>query len=370
MNKSPILAFFLAFIPGFGHMYLGRAVRGVLYPLSFFGLLGLCFLLVLFHVTGNGLVIIFLAGAAFIWIVNMIDIMITLSLRSKQSGSEQNSASLTAAVQSRSEEQNERFFTILVSFIPGVGHFQMGLKQRGLTFLTVYLGAGTMIFFVAVLTNQSGFLVFLPALLVIWIYALFDAIHLLNKKQAGEHVEDRPLMDDLRELRLKGEKNRVLTTVLAVFPGAGHLYLGLQKRGLQLMLGFLTAIYVLDVLRLSVFLFLIPVIWFFSFFDALQESSKFQEEGVAEDRPIIKNLPEQKRLIGSVLILLGLYYVIDSVLFPLFADEMRRVFNVDLWNYYQRYFQITIVSIVLIGSGIYLITTKKSKNKTHSPSNY
>jgi hypothetical protein len=33
---------------------------------------------------------------------------------------------------------------------------------------------------------------------------------------------------------------------ISVFPGAGHMYIGLQKRGLQLMLLFLGFIYILD----------------------------------------------------------------------------------------------------------------------------
>lgn len=50
-----------------------------------------------------------------------------------------------------------------------------------------------------------------------------------------------------------------------MFPGAGHMYLGLQRRGLQLMAAFLLSIYLLDLLRLSAFLFLVPIIWFYSF---------------------------------------------------------------------------------------------------------
>ncbi|WP_173917301.1 hypothetical protein [Halobacillus sp. Marseille-Q1614] len=360
MNKSPILAFFLAFIPGFGHMYLGRAVRGILYPLVFFGILAAAFFTVLMNSVNGRILAVFLIAALFIWAVNMLDMVITLLLRNKNSSVKGEATSLTAAVQLESEKQNERFFTILLSFVPGVGHFQMGLKQRGLTFLAIFLGSGTMIIFVTLLTSQSGFLVFLPALLVIWVYSLFDAIQALNKKQAGEPIEDRPLMEDLNELRIRGEKSGMLATVLAIFPGAGHMYLGLQKRGLQLMLGFLAAIYVLDVLRLSLFLFLIPVIWFYSFFDALQQTSNVKQ-GRAEDRPIIKNLHIRKGLIGGALIVLGIYYLIDTVLFPLLADDLRRVFHIDIWYYYQRYFQVVLVSAILIGSGLYLL--KKNSNR-------
>ncbi|WP_082235069.1 hypothetical protein [Halobacillus massiliensis] len=355
MNKSPILAFFLAFIPGFGHMYLGRFVKGTLYPLAFFGILAIAFFGVLVNIVEGNLVLFFLAAALLIWIINILDMIFTLLRRNKEG----TPASLTATVEAENEIQNERFFTILLSFMPGIGHFQIGLKQRGLTFLAVFLGAGTMIIFVTLLTRQSGFLVFLPALLVIWVYSLFDTIQALNKKQAGEPLEDRPLLEDLNELRMRGEKSGVFATILAVFPGAGHMYLGLQKRGLQLMLGFLAAIYILDVLRLSLFLFLVPVIWFYSFFDALQQTS-LVKQGKAEDRPIIQNLSMRKGLVGGILIILGIYYMADTVLFPLFADDLRRILNIDIWYYYQRYFQVVLVSLILIGSGVYLLKSNRN----------
>ena len=31
-------------------------------------------------------------------------------------------------------KESERFYIILLSIIPGLGHFQLGLMQRGLTF--------------------------------------------------------------------------------------------------------------------------------------------------------------------------------------------------------------------------------------------
>ena len=35
-------------------------------------------------------------------------------------------------------DESERFYTILLSFIPGLGHFQLGLMQRGLSFLIAF----------------------------------------------------------------------------------------------------------------------------------------------------------------------------------------------------------------------------------------
>lgn len=61
----------------------------------------------------------------------------------------------------------------------------------------------------------------------------------LNKKQLGEELVDRSILEDLEMKREVGKKSKSIATFLSIFPGAGHLYLGLQKRGIQLMAAFL-----------------------------------------------------------------------------------------------------------------------------------
>ncbi len=51
----------------------------------------------------------------------------------------------------------------------------------------------------------------------------------------------------------RARKNKTIAMLLSMFPGAGHMYLGLQKRGLQLMAAFLFSVYFMDALRLSLF---------------------------------------------------------------------------------------------------------------------
>ncbi|MDA1571389.1 hypothetical protein PDK93_35965, partial [Bacillus cereus] len=160
-----------------------------------------------------------------------------------------------------SSKESERFYIILLSIIPGLGHFQLGLMQRGLTFLVACTGIGSMIIFVALLTSQESFLIFLVTLPVLWIYNFFDVVQQLQKKERGEQLVDRTIFEDFEEHREQGKKSKTFASILAMFPGAGHMYLGLQRRGLQLMAAFLLSIYLLDLLRLSAFLFLVPIIW-------------------------------------------------------------------------------------------------------------
>ena len=135
--------------------------------------------------------------------------------------------------------------------------------QRGLTFLVACTGIGSMIVFVALLTSQK---VFLSSLLRYLFYGFIISLTLFSKqKERGEQLIDRTIFEDFEEHREQGKKSKTFASILAMFPGAGHMYLGLQRRGLQLMATFLLSIYLLDLLRLSAFLFLVPIIWFYSF---------------------------------------------------------------------------------------------------------
>ena len=135
------------------------------------------------------------------------------------------------------------------------------------------------------------------------------------------------------------------------------MYLGLQRRGLQLMVAFLLSIYILDVLRLSLFLFLIPILWFFSFFDALQQMSRY-EQGEATDVPIVEWLINHQRWIGYGLLALGAFYILDHVAVPLLYEFLPRL-RIQFW--YERYFQTTLVSAVLIIGGLKLLAGSKRK---------
>ena len=110
---------------------------------------------------------------AVLWVVNLLDLVITIINQSKK----QATGELT-----ESSKESERFYIILLSIIPGLGHFQLGLMQRGLTFLVACTGIGSMIIFVALLTSQESFLIFLVTLPVLWIYNFFDVVQQLQKK--------------------------------------------------------------------------------------------------------------------------------------------------------------------------------------------
>ncbi|MDX8046207.1 hypothetical protein SH601_09410 [Gracilibacillus sp. S3-1-1] len=356
MNKSSIAAFFLGLIPGFGHIYWGHKGRGILYALTF---IASVMMTVFAFLIGFYDVIILVLFGMFIWGVSFIDIILTLFIGKVEANKQIGTNELE---NTKEENGQDRVATMLLSIIPGMGHFYLGLSYRGLTILAAFVGVIIMVIFISFLTSAI-FLIFLLALPIIWIYSMFDIIQLLNKQQAGEKLEDRTLMDDFNHAHDNDRKSKMLTTILAIFPGAGHLYLGLQQRGIQLMIGFLLSIYLLDVLHLSLFLFMIPILWFYSFFDALQLANRYEYE-VLEDVPVINYFINYQKWIAFGLILLGVFYLIDAFVLPVFGDYFMDYYQINLWLIYDQYVQVILVCLLLIGSGIAIaVNHRKAKKK-------
>ncbi|WP_459501377.1 hypothetical protein [Bacillus sp. C1] len=350
MNKNPFLALVLGLIPGLGHLYLKKIGRFIIYAggslLLFIAAVGFTVLL------GNhGIVFLLLFLLAVVWAINLIDLIISIMNQSRKQEKEHTP---------EADRESERFYIILLSIIPGLGHFQLGLMQRGLTFLVAFTGLGSMIIFVTLLTSQESFLIFLATLPVLWIYNFFDAVQQLQKKERGELLIDRTIFEEFEEHREQGKKSKTFASILAMFPGAGHMYLGLQRRGLQLMAAFLLSIYLLDLLRLSAFLFLVPIIWFYSFFDTLQQTAKYGKEDL-QDTPIIDYFINHQKWLGIGLVALGSYYLLDQTLLPILDDYFAAIFHVHLSELYYRYFQTSIVALLLIGGGFKLLLGNKEK---------
>lgn len=385
--KSPIAALLLSFIPGVGHAYLGRPFRFILYAGFCFGPIAM--LIFSAFVSGyweDGFVALTLLVSAFSWLINMIDMIVTL-LSGKAPGlnpqayassgyggppypgamgeaayggdaSSYGSGAGKYAYQDQAyrpsyEQQQEKIKTVLLSIIPGLGHMNMGLMQRGITLLISFVGLFVIIVFLSVIMNSGALLVFLLGLPVMWIYGMFDAIGLLHAKHRGEMIEDKSLFELLEAHIESGRKNKVLAIALSIFPGAGHLYLGQQKRGLQLMAGFLLAIFIMDNMRLSLFLFLLPLFWCFAFFDAFHQVARYERREMSDD-PVLPQFAPYQRWLGLALLGFGVYYLVDQV----FAAFLFRYWENS--NLYRAYMQIkymiptALTAFLLIAAGLRL----------------
>ncbi|WP_442602525.1 hypothetical protein [Paenibacillus sp. KN14-4R] len=391
MNPNPgFLPYFLALFPGIGHFYQRKYPRSLAYGIPFWGIVLLFFFAIITHGPTKILVTLFI-GDVILWIICLIDAVMciqrTLSLYNQQHSymssidpnmnmgdplhdhdpywNMQHSANLYPRHTDSSK-------IILLSIVPGLAHFYLGLMKRGLTTMTLFVSVPIFLSFVSGMTGRGSFMAFLLILPVIWFYSLFDALHLFNKKMNGEMLSDQSFFEDLYQNRAYDTKNRTVATLLSIFPGAGHLYLGAQKRGIQLMIAFLLSLYMLDMIRLSLFLFLVPIIWFFSFFDSLQLISKYETYGV-EDRPMIgSQFGNYRRLLGLGLIVLAITFVFNRLDPGRYGTQVFDAFGVHLsgeewqqWRYYYYFIkdnlQIVFVAGILIVGGLVLLL-RKNKN--------
>ncbi|MBC8584149.1 hypothetical protein [Youxingia wuxianensis] len=165
------------------------------------------------------------------------------------------------------------------------------------------------------------------------------------------------------------KKSSFWTFILAFMPGAAHMYLGMMKKGVLLMTAFFLLIAVGGMI-LPPGLFLLPVIWFYCFFDALNmrhvsdEERKVLDENfvVKLDTIVIKTdwkqfLTKRHLVLGIIFIFIGFYMIIERVLGAF-------LFQYDwVWEIFHR-LPTLIISFAIIFFGIYLIRGKKQPVKT------
>ncbi|MDD2494811.1 MAG: hypothetical protein PHE29_06415 [Tissierellia bacterium] len=249
--------------------------------------------------------------------------------------------------------EKSKIIGFILSFIPGLSHLYIGLKERGFIFLGM-LGAGflgTIILEMMFYGGGQVFLLFMFGYAVLWLIALLDLLsawrlaerRYYENMTMGNHETYYMSKEDINSSNKKS-----ITLALSIIPGAGHMYLGYQRKGLLIMGAFFFSIFFMGWLGISLLLFLLPLIWFYSFFDAMHivEGSYNETKEREIELPIIKH-----EWIGYGLIGIGIVIILERILYPLISYELRR------------YIQTSIVSLVLIVMGLVLLRNNKIENK-------
>lgn len=162
-------------------------------------------------------------------------------------------------------------------------------------------------------------------------------------------------------------KNIVLTFLFSLFPGAGQMYLGYTKRGTSLMLLFMGLCGIIFSLELSILSVLLPVIWFFAFFDSwnirrMDQAQRiacpddFLPHGVLPTNSSQQFLRRYHTALGVGLVLLGVYLFYDILLLPLLAQFLNSL-STDftwLWRLAKR-LPTLVVALLLILLGVRLV---------------
>lgn len=242
-------------------------------------------------------------------------------------------------------KQKSKFTVFVLSIVPGFSHLYLGIRDRALIFFMLFFGS---IFGVVGISEVAGFHNF-PAVLLfllplIWFVGLVDAIFLCDRinnpleAKYGDEGQEHILKE------IAGINNKKLITIgISIIPGAGHMYLGLQKKGLELMSLFFFTSFLMGYLNMSLFFFILPVIWFYSLFDAYHNVEENRNTRWDQDISLFTWFAERPRWIGWGLIFIGFAVILERMIAPYIHYEIRQLF------------QTGIVALILIFSGIKLL---------------
>lgn len=158
------------------------------------------------------------------------------------------------------------------------------------------------------------------------------------------------------------KKNKILFFLFSLIPGAAHMYIGLVKRGLVIMLALVAGAGLAMMADTPAFLLVLPVLWFYSFFDAWNKYHLPEEKlaKVQDDFLFFLNaMPANVLKVGGIVaIIAGAYLIWDQiivrVLIRLLSDTGAEILSQISYKLPQ-----VAVAVILIVVGIKLISHKK-----------
>lgn len=171
------------------------------------------------------------------------------------------------------------------------------------------------------------------------------------------------------------KKTGFWTFIFSLIPGAGEMYLGFFKQGVSLMLLFFAVITLSSSSGVEIFIMLLPIIWFYSFFHVHNLTSLPDEEFYAlEDSylwdsaqgSLLNGLPQTltsrkgQRVIGILFVLIGLsslWSVLRSFLYRYVDEAFYTTYIRPLLDNIPR----ALIGILIILIGVWLIAGKKKE---------
>lgn len=158
--------------------------------------------------------------------------------------------------------------------------------------------------------------------------------------------------------------------IFSLLPGAGELYMGFRKMGLSIMIFFFGTIACASLLRIDALIFLLPIIWFYSFFNVHNLKSLSNEEFLSMEDDYIfhadnfvadhKELAKKYRNILALLLIIfgisGLWNTLFRLLHGLMPEYIYQY--IDAFGYQ---LPTLAISVLLIVAGLKLIKGKREE---------
>jgi TM2 domain-containing membrane protein YozV len=261
--------------------------------------------------------------------------------------------------------------TFILSMVPGLGHIYLGFSARGGIFLAAFAGIPLLLSFLFNLIHWWGMdsAIVIP-MVVIWLASMLDAMILTDRINGKPNVEGLPenpgsIFPNYSVMFKQNKK--IIAMLLSVIPGAGHLYLGLQRQGIELMASFFLSFYLTDWLKISIFMVFAPIIWFASMFDvmhkasgerAMSDKSMFSGKWFIDEEPIVSEkslLRNKHKVLGYGLIAVGTYLVLNRFVYAFIKPLLDSRITDNI--------QTGFVALLLILGGIRLVLGSKDTKR-------
>ena len=173
---------------------------------------------------------------------------------------------------------------------------------------------------------------------------------------------------------MKKKKSRFWLFLFSLFPGAGHMYLGLMRMGLSFMFGFMLSVALMNITGLDVLVVLPLTIYIYSFFHANNIGGMDDEAFAALedeyllgfgdiDRDRFRLDQRNRNLAAAVLIILGIC-MLWNVGFGMVRDYIGWDNPVIKAIYYTMRDDVprVVIAIAIIWFGVTLLRGKKESN--------
>lgn len=167
---------------------------------------------------------------------------------------------------------------------------------------------------------------------------------------------------------MKMRKNSFFAFCFSIIPGAAHMYMGFMKLGISFMVLLTLDILIAIMLNAPIILVFLPILWFYSFFDAHHKRALPEEEFQSlDDNYLFNNITGDeigklfrgnlRPIIAGVFIFLGTY-----MLYQTFLDFIRPMLNRRwLYEIYRMFYDLPkiVIALFIILVGMKLIGGKK-----------
>lgn len=165
------------------------------------------------------------------------------------------------------------------------------------------------------------------------------------------------------------KKNGFWTFMFSLLPGAGEMYLGFMKQGISLMTLFFGIIAFCAFFSFDVGLFILPIVWFYSFFHVLNLNGLPDEEFCQVEDEYLFQMPELEKTfqLSRKKELIMAYGCIIIGIYALWRLCLNVLIDLIPWEIYDRIYAVSrilpqsILSLFLIMLGIHLIRGKKTQ---------